>query len=306
MRGLLVRPQSLNRYAYIENTPVSFSDELGYVIKIMRAGDTGGSNAAVQRAAARAQAGAYVSGLNAKARAANSSSSPRGPGGAPVRPMKTPAGRTPGFTSAVHDALQGCGYTYDPCGPSQPNVTPVPKPRPINCQTDMKVGMNPAQVAINEACGRAFAEARIQTQPQWAQDWWNASQGIDRILRPAVPLLTVGVGIGIGGTGAASGTRVPVGASATQTASSVRGAVSGLPAGNSKGVGTVTSEAELANLFNRISAGGTTVPSGTYPGTFKMLPDGTRIGYRSESKSGLATIDITFSDGNKFKIHVAK
>ena len=35
-RGLLVRPQSLNRYSYIENTPVSFSDDLGYVKSFMR------------------------------------------------------------------------------------------------------------------------------------------------------------------------------------------------------------------------------------------------------------------------------
>ena len=42
-RGLLQRPQSLNRYAYIENTPVSFSDHLGYVIKAMAMSDGGRS-----------------------------------------------------------------------------------------------------------------------------------------------------------------------------------------------------------------------------------------------------------------------
>jgi RHS repeat-associated protein len=40
-RGMLVRPQSLNRYAYIENTPVSFSDDLGYAIKAVPMVDGG-------------------------------------------------------------------------------------------------------------------------------------------------------------------------------------------------------------------------------------------------------------------------
>ncbi|WP_372968668.1 RHS repeat-associated core domain-containing protein [Microbacterium sp.] len=44
-RGLLVRPQSLNRYSYIENTPVSFSDDLGYVISFMRMRESGGVRA---------------------------------------------------------------------------------------------------------------------------------------------------------------------------------------------------------------------------------------------------------------------
>lgn len=32
-RGLLVRPQSLNRFAYVENSPVAFSDHLGFAAK---------------------------------------------------------------------------------------------------------------------------------------------------------------------------------------------------------------------------------------------------------------------------------
>jgi RHS repeat-associated protein len=50
-RGMLVRPQSLNRYAYIENTPVSFSDHLGYAIKAMNM--SGGGKAFAKRVTVR-------------------------------------------------------------------------------------------------------------------------------------------------------------------------------------------------------------------------------------------------------------
>jgi RHS repeat-associated protein len=40
-RGLLVRPQSLNRFAYVENSPVAFSDHLGFAAK--KAGKIGSS-----------------------------------------------------------------------------------------------------------------------------------------------------------------------------------------------------------------------------------------------------------------------
>ncbi|MDQ0649413.1 RHS repeat-associated protein [Microbacterium natoriense] len=207
-RGLLERPQSLNRYAYIENTPVSFSDDLGYVIKAMPMVDGGKSVAAKMTKSALVKAATTTLNTNANQTAGKRTGSKFG-GASPVRPMRAPALRSGTFISAAHDSLPGCGYTYDPCGPSQPHVVPAPKPRPINCATDMKVGMNPAQVAINEACGRAFAEQQVKKGPKWAEDWWNASQSIDRVLRPAVPLLTIGVGIGIGGVGTATGTRTP-------------------------------------------------------------------------------------------------
>jgi hypothetical protein len=54
----------------------------------------------------------------------------------------------------------------------------------------MKVGMSGSQVAINQACGRAYADAYIKTQPQVVREWYNTSRTIDGILGPMTPLLT--------------------------------------------------------------------------------------------------------------------
>jgi RHS repeat-associated protein len=54
-RGLLVRPQSLNRFAYVENSPVAFRDHLGFWAKNARKKTVGGAVAdAMRKAAVRA------------------------------------------------------------------------------------------------------------------------------------------------------------------------------------------------------------------------------------------------------------
>lgn len=69
----------------------------------------------------------------------------------------------------------------------------------------------------------------------------------------------------------------------------------------------VDTREELEDLRDEISRGGKAVDApATYDGTMVELPDGTKIGYRDQSKSGGSTIDI-FSPGGKYiKVHLPK
>ena len=44
-----------------------------------------------------------------------------------------------------------------------------------DCSNDTQVGTCPGQVAINEACGRAYADAKanVRKQDQWVQILWG-------------------------------------------------------------------------------------------------------------------------------------
>jgi RHS repeat-associated protein len=77
----------------------------------------------------------------------------------------------------------------------------------------------------------------------------------------------------------------------------------GLP-GKNPGVRTLKSVGEMESLFNELSAGGTVVPSGTYPGRVVKMPDGSVIRIRPGSKSGGPTIDITGPNGKPLKVHI--
>lgn len=82
-------------------------------------------------------------------------------------------------------------------------------------------------------------------------------------------------------------------------------AISSLQAGRRSNVRTVASEAELDELWARLSEGGSPVTGSTYRGREVLLPDGTRIGIRPDSTSGGPTIDINRpGSGNPIKVHV--
>jgi hypothetical protein len=66
----------------------------------------------------------------------------------------------------------------------------------------------------------------------------------------------------------------------------------------------VKDNTELTNLYDSLTQGGKTLNPGKYPGTVRQLPDGTIVRMRPSSKSGGATIDITYPDGTSGKVHV--
>lgn len=101
-RGLLVRPQSLNRYAYIENTPVSFSDHLGYVIKVMPMVEGGRSPAKQVRSNAFTKAAMHSMGTSVRSSAGYKAVA-KSNGVISKANIKTPTARSDQFVTVVHD-----------------------------------------------------------------------------------------------------------------------------------------------------------------------------------------------------------
>ena len=91
----------------------------------------------------------------------------------------------------------------------------------------------------------------------------------------------------------------------TANANTVATALAQLPKGRSPGVKTVSSEAALQDLFDKLSQGGTDSTPATYNGQIVVLPDGTTVGIRYSSSSGGPTIDVKFPNKNKGKVHVS-
>ncbi len=77
-----------------------------------------------------------------------------------------------------------------------------------------------------------------------------------------------------------------------------------LRTGSSSSVRMVDSSEELGKLYEQLSAGGKALPPNTYPGARVELPDGTRVGLRSTSDSGGATIDVEPPSGRVRKVHI--
>ena len=76
------------------------------------------------------------------------------------------------------------------------------------------------------------------------------------------------------------------------------------PKGKQPHVRLVKTEQELSALHDQLTAGGTSMPPGRYPGSVTELPDGTIIKMRSESLSGGSAIDITYPNGKTGKVHI--
>jgi len=105
--------------------------------------------------------------------------------------------------------------------------------------------------------------------------------------------------------GAARGAGTP----ATLDAAEVRRrATAATKASTGRDVRVVETEDELRALYDELSVGGkdVTPTTGAYAKDGKMvqLPDTTRVGLRETSTSGGPTLDITFPNGTKIKVHI--
>jgi hypothetical protein len=103
---------------------------------------------------------------------------------------------------------------------------------------------------------------------------------------------------------AARATAISTGATTERTVNPVSVLKNVGSPGKSRGVRVVDSEQDIVELFNQSTKGAQTLPSGTYPGVVRKLPDGTIMRLRSHSKSGGSTIDITFRNGELMKVHI--
>ncbi|GAA2487370.1 hypothetical protein [Terrabacter carboxydivorans] len=67
---------------------------------------------------------------------------------------------------------------------------------------------------------------------------------------------------------------------------------------------TVPDERALRALFEELTAGATRRGQPGYAGEWFERPDGTQVGLRTGSRSGGATIDVRYADGQIRKVHL--
>src|ERR1700759_1285522 len=87
------------------------------------------------------------------------------------------------------------------------------------------------------------------------------------------------------------------------TGQDVRNAIKDLPKGTGPFIGEIRSEQDLRNLWDWASEGSTPSTGSKYPGTERLLPDGTRIGMRNSDGHG-PRMKIRTPDKSYTKIHV--
>jgi hypothetical protein len=72
-----------------------------------------------------------------------------------------------------------------------------------------------------------------------------------------------------------------------------------------RSVKVLPTAAAVEALYAELTRNGTSLPSGTYKGEWQVLPDGTKIGFRPDSKSGGPTVEIWNPDGSKmWDVHI--
>ena len=76
--------------------------------------------------------------------------------------------------------------------------------------------------------------------------------------------------------------------------------------GNNSGVREADTPEEVRDIYKEITRGSEPDDVSSYDGERRLLPDGTRIGLREDSKSGGLTIDIKTPRGSKLKVHLPK
>lgn len=91
--------------------------------------------------------------------------------------------------------------------------------------------------------------------------------------------------------------------SSGHTGQDVRKAIKNLLKGTGPFTGEIRSEQDLRNLWDWASEGSTPSTGSKYPGTERLLPDGTRIGMRTSDDHG-PTMEIRTPDKSYTKIHV--
>jgi WXG100 family type VII secretion target len=87
------------------------------------------------------------------------------------------------------------------------------------------------------------------------------------------------------------------------TGPDIREAIKGLPKGTAPFIDEIRSEQDLRNLWSWATEGATEPSGSKYPGTERVLPDGTRIGMRESGDHG-PTMDIRTPDNSYTKVHV--
>jgi len=210
--GIRALPATLNKYAYVLNNPATFTDWMGD-----RPWDPAYDVRSDGHGSWNLQPKPGVTTVEGNTPPSFNWANPGGPAPDPWV-SNEPSGSTtqegPGSHTGYYSGAP-CGYNFYvsnvacrlPDGTQYlPGGGGIQQGLgPIDCSTDVKVGFDANQMAINEICGNALAEATMLTAPQWQRDLWAVSKGINGVLQPAVPLISITAGIGVAGSAGSLG-----------------------------------------------------------------------------------------------------
>lgn len=169
-----------------------------------------------------------------------------------------------------------------------------------------RTATGPAALAAHARIIQTIANARADaTAAATAAAEKITAQGA--VLGGAAPL-----GGGKGGSAQPVDLRVPAPKDpahllSVHNAEDVHRVVDPLPPGRNRGVKVLPNAAAVEALYAELTQNGQPLPPGTYKGQWMVLPDGTRIGFRPDSKSGGPTVEIWNPDGSKmWDVHVGE
>jgi hypothetical protein len=114
----------------------------------------------------------------------------------------------------------------------------------------------------------------------------NSVQAVDHTTRPQSP--------------------APDGPLSVKNAEDVHRIVDPLPPGRHPGVKTLPTPEAIAALYAQLTQNSVPGPPSTYPGQWRVLEDGTKIGFRPTSKFGGPTVEIWYPNGKKTDVHLAE
>ena len=143
------------------------------------------------------------------------------------------------------------------------------------------------KVGTDLIAGAAVLEAMVP--PQWTAP--PQIQLVDRVTRPEGP------------PGKAD---KPADALGVRDAEDVHRIVDPLPPGRHPNVKTLPTPEAIAGLYGQLTENSSPGPPSTYPGQWRVLEDGTKIGYRPTSKFGGPTVEIWYPNGTKTDVHLAE
>ena len=98
----------------------------------------------------------------------------------------------------------------------------------------------------------------------------------------------------------------PADALGVRNAEDVHRIVDPLPPGRHPNVKTLPTPEAIAGLYGQLTQNSSPGPPSTYPGQWRVLEDGTKVGYRPTSKFGGPTVEIWYPDGTKTDVHLAE
>lgn len=96
----------------------------------------------------------------------------------------------------------------------------------------------------------------------------------------------------------------PVEPFSVRNAEDVHRIVDPLPPGKHPGVKTLPTPEAIRALYGQLTENSMPGPPSTYPGQWRVLEDGTKIGLRQTSKFGGPTVEIWYPDGTKTDVHL--